>query len=330
VEVMKGKEIIEEGGTSLVSYHEKQQLRHAALERYLQSATSDNTKRAYAAVFRAYIRWGGFLPATKTEVLNYLLDHAEILNSRTLSLHLIALKQGHLEMGFADPTDSEQIKKALKGIKREHGQPKRKAKVFSEEDLDRLVMTFDDENLVDARNKALILVGYYGAFRRSELAGLTVDMLEWVPEGLVVTLRRSKTDQEGEGLQTGIPFVEKGHCPVTGLKNWLSLSGIEEGAVFRGINRWGSMAERALTPKSINYILKRTAHEAGLAYAEQLSGHSMRRSLVSHAFSKGASFEAVKKQGNWKSDSIVREYREAEGLFTNNVVDSLARKRLDG
>jgi len=256
------------------------------------------------------------LPATKAMVIHYLLEHAKTLNPRTLSLRLTALRQWHCLQKFPDPTDGAEVRKTLKGIERLHGQPKRKAKTFRLEHLEGMTASLDgSEGLKAVRDRALLLVRFFGAFRRSELAALDVKHLVWEPEGVIITLPRSRTDQTGEGKIKAIPCEEGPLCPVTALRQWLSVSDIEQGSVFRGITRWGVLKSKGLNPASVNLILKTVAKDASLDFAPELSGHSLRRSLATNAHRSGASFESIKRQGGWSHDETVRGIHRRSATF---------------
>jgi integrase len=136
-------------------------------------------------------------------------------------LRLTALSKWHQFQGFADPTDNPDVRKTLPGIARIHGKPKKKAKALPIEDLEKIVaMLQPDTDLPILRNSALLQVAFFGAFRRSEIAVLTAEEIAWEPEGLVITLTHSKTDQDGEGITKAIPYGECGGicCPATALK----------------------------------------------------------------------------------------------------------------
>lgn len=170
-------------------------------QRFLAAATSDNTRRTYRSAIRHFQAWGGVLPCDEATVIHYLLTFAEALNPRTLSLRLTALGQWHRFQGFPDPTASATVRKTLRGIERVHGRPRQKAKALLLEDLDLIVTHLATlDGLAALRDSALIQVGYFGAFRRSELVMLEVHYLQWEREGLRITLPRSKTDQEGQGF----------------------------------------------------------------------------------------------------------------------------------
>ena len=173
------------------------------------------------------------------------------------------------------------------------------------------------------RDRALLLVGFFGAFRRSELVGVKVDDLAWETEGVVIRVPRSKTDQTGQGRFKALPGRGGVLCPVAALREWLTCSGIEGGSVFRRITRWDEILTTALHPASISVILKDRAARAGLDFAPELSSHSLRRSLATGAHRAGASFESIKRQGGWSHDGTVREYIEEAQRFEDNAAAEL-------
>ena len=299
-----------------------------AVREYLQAATSDNTRRTYQSAVRQFVRWGGRLPADRDTVLRYLLDRQPELNVRTLDLHLTALRQWHEYQQLADPTRDPLIQKTLEGMRRRHGQPRQKAKPLSLEALSALIDWLNQQpgTLMRERNRALLLVAYFGAFRRSELVGLQYSQLEWFDDGVVVTLERSKTDQAGEGMQRALPYSGNHLCPVTALKHWMSSTGTKDGAIFRRINRWGQVGSAAMDASSINLILKKLAAQAGLEGAEKFSSHSFRRGLTTSAAQAGVDFELIRKQGGWKQDATVREYIEEGRALDRNAARELLRQ----
>ncbi len=239
-------------------------------QRFLAEATTDNTRRTYLSAIRHFLAWGGVLPCEDAAVIRYLLSFAEALNPRTLALRLTALSQWHRYQGFPDPTASATVRKTLRGIERVHGRPRQKAKALLLEDLELIVTQLDTlEGLAARRDSALLQVGYFGAFRHSELVTLEVHYLHWEREGLQIMLPRSKTDQEGEGLEKAIPYGDSLCCPAKALRCWLDTAQIEQGPLFRPISRWGSVSEVALSAGSVNAILAARAEAAGLLYVRR-------------------------------------------------------------
>ncbi|MFI4954620.1 MAG: site-specific integrase, partial [Gammaproteobacteria bacterium] len=152
---------------------------------YLAAATRPNTRKAYQSDIQQFILWGGILPATPEVVMRYLQERATALNPRTLSRHLIALKHWHEYQGFADPTKHPAIQKTLKGVYNVHGKPADKARALTLDVLEQMVRFLQAKNdLTSLRNSALVQIGFFGSLRRSELVGIQVEHLTFVPEGV--------------------------------------------------------------------------------------------------------------------------------------------------
>jgi integrase len=310
-------------GTPVTTWEQAAQ--HA---RFLAAATAENTRRTYRSCIRHFQSWGGILPADEASVVRYLLAHAESLNPRTLSLRLTALSQWHKVQGFPDPASTPTVRKTLTGISRVHGRPKKKAKALPLEDLERIVAHLAAlETLAANRDNALLQLGYFGAYRRDELVRLTAPDITFEREGLRITLGRSKTDQEGHGIEKSIPYGDDILCPTTALKRWLEAAGFTEGPLFRPITRWGRLGETALKAGSVNTILAARAHEAGLSYVPELSSHSLRRGLATSAYRAGADLREIKRQGGWRHDGTVQGYIEEAGAFDENAAGALLRRR---
>ncbi len=301
----------------------------ATPQHYIAAATSENTRKTYQSAVRRVQQWGLKLPCSEEHILTYLTENAQALNPRSLSLHLSALSQWHSSQGFNDPTQSLLVKKTMKGIQRKHGKPKQKAKALRLEHIATLLKTLHTkpDSKKKARDVALILIAFFGAFRRSELAAIQYEDIEWHSDGVVITLARSKTDQEGEGIARAIPSTaQETICPVRALIHWLELSAISEGPVFRSINRWDQLGEKPLNPGSINQILKLLGSESGFDFIPLLSSHSFRRGLSTSAAREKIDFELIKKQGGWKNDATVHEYIEEGQQFTDNATLVLFEK----
>ena len=175
--------------------------RDAATPEYIQAATSENTRAAYQSDLRHFLQSGGRLPATVLDLQRYLKNSAPQYNPRTVTRRMTALRQWHRLQGLPDPTQNPAIQKTLQGIARLHGQPKQQAPALRLSDVDTLVAYLKQENsLLSLRNRALLLVGFFGAFRRSELVSLTWEHIVLVSDGMIITLPRSKTDQTGKRI----------------------------------------------------------------------------------------------------------------------------------
>lgn len=268
------------------------------------------------------------LPSDEAAIIRYLLAYASTLNPRTLALRLTALSQWHLHQGFADPAATPTVRKTLSGIARTNGAPKKKAKALAVEDLRRIVAHLACLDSVSAkRDNALLQVGYFGGFRRSEIVGLQVEHLTWEPEGIVITLPRSKTDQQGEGVVKAIPYGNGPCCPATALRTWLTAAGIASGPLFRSVSKWNGVGADALHAGSVNTILANCARMIQLDYEPQLSSHSLRRGMATSAYRAGADFRDIKRQGGWRHDGTVQGYIEEAGQFQENAAGSLLRTK---
>jgi integrase len=168
------------------------------------------------------------------------------------------------------------------------------------------------------RDRALILMGFAGAFRRSELAALHVEHIDSRPDGLLVTVPESKTDQEGEGQLVAIRRIEdSGHCPVSALRRWMDVAQVEEGAIFRGVPRSGCISRDGIAGRTVGNAVKRAAEAAGLPQAEGYTGHSLRAGHVTQASMEGAPDAAIQAQSRHESDRAFREYVRPQKLLEN-------------
>ena len=292
-----------------------------ALRHYLQAAIADNTRKAYQSAIRQFEKWGGRLPTDRDTLVRYLLARAASLNTRTLDLHLTAIGQWHHYQGIMDPVKDPRVRKTMEGIRRIHGQPKHKAKALRLEHIAQMMKHLQQlpDSTKKHRDKALLLTGFFGGFRRSELVGIQAGDLVWEPEGLIIRLPRSKTDQHATGMARALPFGASGSCPVEAVKKWLDAADISNGPLFRPVNRWGQVQEKHLHPGAINDLLKAWAEACQFDFVPDLSSHSFRRGLSTSAARERVDFEQIKKQGGWKNDATVWEYIEEGQQFSNNA-----------
>lgn len=291
---------------------------------YIAAATSDNTRKAYQADIRHFERWGGRLPASTEAIVLYLQAFADKLNPRTLARRITALKNWHVYQSFPDPTAHSTISKTLAGIMRMHGRPKEKAWPLAPLDLLRITEKLaKDDTIASWRDNALLQIGFFGAFRRSELVAIHVEHIHRQKEGIEILIPKSKTDAVGEGQFAPIPYGTEKLCPIRALEHWLSLSEIKQGPIFRRIYSNGTLSAHSLTPLSVNHILKKHALTCKLPYAQQLSSHSLRRGLATSASRSGAGLVAIMRQGRWKQVNTVMEYIDASERFKENAATSV-------
>ena len=222
---------------------------------YVKQAVSENTRRAYRSDLTHFLGWGGTIPATDQMVAAYLADHAGKLAVSTIQRRLASITKAHAIQGHTSPVSSVLIQHTLKGIKRAHGTLQRRAKPLLVSDLLTIVAMLAD-SAKDLRDKALLLLGFAGGFRRSELVAIDYEDIGWVRQGMIVTIRRSKTDQEGRGRKVGIPYARGKYCPVLSLQRWNEHMRAETGAVFKPITRHGRIHGNRLSAEAVSLIIK--------------------------------------------------------------------------
>lgn len=293
----------------------------------LADAISEATRRAYQSDWRTFARWCderavSALPAHAATVAAFL-RHLEGLGRRvsTISRALASVSEGHKAAGHESPRGSVLVRKTLQAIRRRVGvAPRQKSPVLS--DQLRSMAAALGSDLQGARDRALLLVGFAGAFRRSELVALNVRDVTFTNEGVEATVRRSKTDQEGAGRKVGIPYgLLPTTCPVRALRAWLDAASITSGPVFRSVGRDGGLGGRA-SDKAVARAVKRAAGLVGLDPAG-FAGHSLRAGLATAAAKAGKSERAIMRQTGHKSATMLRRYiRDAE-LFSDNAAAGL-------
>jgi len=298
--------------------------KHWSISRYIEAATSQNTRKAYRSDIAHYESAGGMLPASPGAIMNYLENHANKLSPRTLSRRLIAIRNWHVYQGFTDPTTHPSIQKTMQGILRTHGKPKDKARAITLEELTLIVNNLDNEGALRAiRDAALFQIGFFGALRRSEIVTIQFEHLSWNKSGLEIIIPQSKTDQLNEGQHCAIPYGNDQLCPIRSLKTWLEYSEIDSGPIFRRIFQNKNIGSDAITAHSVNAILKARAKEAGLGDIKNISCHSLRRGLATSAALAGAPLHAIMRAGRWKQTNTVIEYMEEADRFRENAADKV-------
>ena len=289
---------------------------------YVSASISDRTKKEYRDDLKRFLDWGGAIPASPETVASYLSQHAVTHKPATLERWKISLSKAHSTQQLTDPTKSELVKLTLKGIRRTHGTAQRRVNPALKEDILAMVGNINgSDNLKDMRDKALLLIGFAGALRRSELVALNVEDIQENRDGLTVTITRSKTDQEGQGQKIGIPFARGSHCPVKSFKAWIEAGGISEGAVFRSVSRHGKVGDR-LHHHSAARIVKNSAKRIGLD-PKDFSGHSLRSGLATSAAQAGVPVHRICSQTRHKSTRMLDRYIRDGRLFDDNAAGIL-------
>lgn len=258
------------------------------------------------------------LPAAPDTVAFYLSDLASTHKASTLTRRISAISQAHQIAGIDTPTQSAKVRLVMAGIRRTKGTAAAAKSPVLVDDLKRMISRMPG-SLLGVRDRALLLIGFTGGFRRSELTGLDRDSVELTREGLVVTLRRSKTDQDGIGRKVGIPYGSNPEtCPVRAFSAWLEASGIADGPLFRPITRHGRMSADRLSAYAVALVVKRCAKAVGLE-ASEFAGHSLRSGLATSAAMAGASERAIMNQTGHRSLTTVRRYIREGSLFRENA-----------
>lgn len=298
---------------------------------YAGRSRAQNTKRAYTADWAHFTTWCAAhartsLPATPTTVGDYLSVCADgdpaagqpALAVATLERRMAAISQAHKLAGHTSPTLHEWVRTVMKGIRHTKSTAQRQAAPAVGAVVRQWLQVLPNSRL-GTRDRALLLLGFAGAFRRSELASLDVDDLRFVPDGVIVTLRRSKTDQEGAGTTKGIKLGSAAEtCPVRALQAWIKAAELVSGALFRPLDRHGHIKPKRMNAGDISTVIKRTAQRAGFDPAT-FSGHSLRAGFATAAAAAGATDRAIKQQTGHKSDRMVQRYIREGSLFRDNA-----------
>lgn len=295
---------------------------------YVEASHAPRTREAYArewATFGAWCSSRGLvaLPALPATVALYIADAARGGRKPAgIDVALAAIGEAHKRAGHDSPRNAAEVRAVRRGIRRTVGTAQtRKAPLLV--DALRSAVEALPATLAGLRDRALLVVGFAGAFRRSELVGLDVADVRETADGLEVTLRRSKTDQEGAGRVVGLPFGSTpATCPVRALRAWREASGIREGALFVGTTRHGRTTGLRLDGRDVARAVKRAAASVGLD-ARELAGHSLRAGLATTAAKAGKSERAIMAQTGHRSAAMVRRYiRDAE-LFRDNAASGI-------
>jgi len=219
---------------------------------------------------------------------------------------VVAISKAHKAGGYENPTRSELVRVTRRGIKRVIGIKQRQAAPLLKEDLHRVVDAMG-ERTKDIRDRALLLVGFYGAFRRSELVALDREDVEFLSSGVVIQIRRSKTDQYRIGRKISIPLGEGPHCPVIALRCWLELTAIEDGPIFRRVDRHGNVSLGRVSAEAVGIVVKQRMIAVGIDESDY-SGHSLRAGFVTSAALSGVPTWVIRQKTRHASDATLNRY----------------------
>lgn len=301
-----------------------------AARAYVAAAQSDATRKAYRASWVAFTTWASSnglvaMPATPETVALYVASLAnDGRKAATIDKALVAISGAHRAAGVEVPTIHELVRQTRRGVRRTIGTAQTRKAALPLDALRTIAHELTvDGSLRALRDRALLLVGFAGAFRRSELVALNVEDVRFEEGGVVVTVRSSKTDQEGAGVEVGLPFgSEPATCPVRTLRAWLSAAGIEAGPLFRGVNRHGHLASERLTDRAVALVVKERIGAHGLD-ASTFGGHSLRAGLATAAAKAGKAESQIMRQTRHRSVEMVRRYVRAATVFDHNAASGL-------
>ncbi len=297
----------------------------------LKISKATNTLRAYKSDFKdfsAFCAKHGFkqLPTEPKIVSLYLTQLSKTSKISTLRRRLVSISMVHKLKGHYLDTKHPIIVENLMGIKRVKGSIQKGKKPILINQLKSIINVIDQQKIDEikkARDKSLIVVGFGGGFRRTELISIDHEDLEFVPEGVKITIKRSKTDQFGEGMTKGLPyFSNENYCPVINLKKWLELSNITSGPVFRRFAKGSTLTNYRLTDQSVALIIKDYLNLAGIEN-KNYSGHSLRSGFATVAAESGADERSIMAMTGHKTTQMVRRYIREANIFKNNALNKI-------
>ena len=298
----------------------------------LKSSKSNNTIRAYKSDFNDFELFcvqNGFksLPSIP-KIISLYLTHLSSKNIKmsTLKRRLVSIGVIHKLKGLYLDTKHPSIIENIMGIKRRKGSFQKGKKPLLINDLKLLIDVIDEynnEEMMRARDRSMMLIGFSGGFRRNEIVSLDFDDLDFVSEGLKINLKRSKTDQFGEGSVKGLPYFDNSkYCPVLSLKKWIEISNIETGPLFRRFSKGSKLTDNRLTDQTIALLIKKYLKLAGKE-SKNYSGHSLRSGFATSAAESGAEERSIMAMTGHKSTEMVRRYIKEANLFKNNALNKI-------
>ena len=300
----------------------------------LKSSKANNTIRAYRSDFKdfgAFCAKNGFkLLPTEPKIVSLYLTHLSIKDAKmsTLRRRLVSIGVIHKLKNHYLDTKHPIIIENLMGIKRKKGSYQKGKKPILLNHLKLIIEaidkdTSDEVGIRKLRDKTIILLGFAGGFRRIELISIDFEDLEFVSEGVKIFIRRSKTDQFGEGMIKGLPYFDnQKFCPVWHLKQWLEVSKIKSGPIFKRFSKGLILRKKRLTDQSVALLLKKYLSEAGIE-SKNYSGHSLRSGFATVSAESGADERSIMAMTGHKTSQMVRRYIKEANLFKNNALNKI-------
>ena len=298
----------------------------------LQSSKANNTVRAYKSDFKdfgLFCAQNGFksLPS-EPKIVSLYLTYLSTKDAKmsTLKRRLVSIGVIHKLKGHYLDTKHPSIIENIMGIKRRKGTIQKAKKPILISHLKQLIDVIDQQNreeIKKLRDRSIILIGFSGGFRRNEIVSLDYDDLDFVPEGLKINIKRSKTDQFGEGSKKALPYFDNSqYCPVVSLKNWIDITKINSGSLFRRFSKGSRLTEKRLTDQTVALLIKEYLQLAGID-SKNYSGHSLRSGFATSAAEAGAEERNIMAMTGHKSTEMVRRYIKEANLFKNNALNKI-------
>ena len=298
----------------------------------LKSSKANNTVRAYKSDFTDFSLFcaqNGFksLPS-EPKIVSLYLTHLSVKDAKisTLKRRLVSIGVIHKLKGYYLDTKHPSIIENIMGIKRRKGSVQKSKKPILINYLKQIINVIDEldkKEIKKLRDRSIILIGFSGGFRRNEIVSLDYDDLDFVPEGLKINLRRSKTDQFGEGFTKALPYFDSSvYCPVVSLKKWLDVSKIASGPLFRKFVKGSKLSENRLTDQTVALLIKEYLRLAGID-SKNYSGHSLRSGFATSAAESGVEERSIMAMTGHKSTEMVRRYIKEANLFKNNALNKI-------
>ena len=298
----------------------------------LQSSKANNTVRAYKSDFNdfgLFCTQNGFksLPS-EPKIVSLYLTHlsTKMAKMSTLKRRLVSIGVIHKLKGYYLDTKHPSIIENILGIKRRKGSFQNAKKPILINTLKKIINVIDEqdkEEIKKFRDRSIILIGFSGGFRRNEIVSLDYDDLDFVPEGLKINIKRSKTDQFGEGFTKALPYFDSSqYCPVVSIKKWLEMSKIVSGPVFRRFVKGLRLSENRLTDQTVALLIKKYLNLTGID-SKNYSGHSLRSGFATSAAESGVEERNIMTMTGHKSSEMVRRYIKEANLFKNNALNKI-------
>lgn len=292
-----------------------------AYAQYLRNSLAASTQQQYLIDLSDFEAWGGKLPASPEDIASFAADRAATLAIATLTRRLAGLSKLHDAHGYVNPVRTELVRATMKGIRRSKGTAQHAAAPLMRETLFDVLKVISDRSK-DKRDKALLLIGFAAALRRSELVALTVADIQQVRQGIILHVRHSKTDQEGAGRQIAVPLGRTQWCPVRALEDWLTSANITDGPIFRRVNWCGRISELAMKPEAVSIVVRERVAAVGID-PRPYSGHSLRAGLASSAAEAGIASWAIRRTTGHRSQEMLERYIRVGDLFRHNAAGNL-------